>query len=252
MRFRARISNKDSLLLLQNISSLLEKSGDACVVQLSHTTLRLSLIVVGAAVTPRCYVELFVGLLFSECRVESQSNNIILFEIGLSQLSRALSSGKSSSSSQLKLVKRDGRPCLCFETKAHESALSIDITHDIPIKVVERMAKICKYVHLTASQTGRLVLTAEHSSSAVIKTFFTENEATVKLNLKTMSIMMNVQSMTLESASLYVTEGEMVMLYGSLSPANLGSITCYLPNCTPSRTIGEVKPGVQGQFMKQI
>ena len=35
------------------------------------------------------------------------------------------------------------------------------------------MAKICKYVHLTASQTGRLVLTAEHSSSAVIKTFFT-------------------------------------------------------------------------------
>ena len=28
---------------------------------------------------------------------------------------------------------------------------------------------------------------------------------------------------------LDVTEGEMVMLYGSLSPANLGSITCYLP-----------------------
>lgn len=48
---------------------------------------------------------------------------------------RALGSGKSSNSSQLKLVKRDGRPCLCFETKAHESALSIDITHDIPIKV---------------------------------------------------------------------------------------------------------------------
>ena len=85
-----------------------------------------------------------------------------------------------------------------------------------------------------------------------------DNEATVKLNLKTMSIMMNAQSMTLESASLCkcvfvyvcmyvctmsmmwmyylvwlrtvdVTEGEMVMLYGSLSPANLGSITCYLP-----------------------
>lgn len=50
-------------------------------------------------------------------------------------LFRALSSGKTSSSSQLKLVKRDGCPCLCFETKAHESALSIDVTHDIPIKV---------------------------------------------------------------------------------------------------------------------
>ena len=99
-----------------------------------------------------------------------------------------------------------------------------------------------------------------------------ENEATVKLNLKTMSIMMNVQSITLENTSLCesivyyvycnvhnmlyewligkcfsmyvclfsmlrlllhdfidVTEGEMVMLYGSLSPPAMGSITCYLP-----------------------
>ena len=38
--------------------------------------------------------------------------------------------------------------------------------------IVEKMAKICKYVYLTAAQTGRLVLRAEHSSTAVIKTFF--------------------------------------------------------------------------------
>lgn len=56
---------------------------------------------------------------------------------------RALGSGKSSNSSQLKLVKRDGRPCLCFETKAHESALSIDITHDIPIKVDYKYVFVC-------------------------------------------------------------------------------------------------------------
>mmetsp|Transcript_31990 Transcript_31990/g.46093 ORF Transcript_31990/g.46093 Transcript_31990/m.46093 type:complete len:287 (+) Transcript_31990:1-861(+) len=278
MKFRARIGSKENLLILLNVSTLFEKIGETCVLLLSDTSLRISLVLSDTSSVPRCYADLQCATIFNEWKIESQNeNNVILFEIGLTQLSRALTSGKMSSNSQLKLVKRDNSPCLCFETNAHESSLSIDVTHDIPIKIlkssdllyhlppqmsspsvaldlphktrlmktiVERMAKLSKYVHMTASQTGRLVLRAEHSS-AVIKTFFNglqpryvgelnaltsaENEATVKLNLRTLSVVMNVQTLAMENASIYITEGELVLMHVSLSPSRVGSITYYIP-----------------------
>jgi len=52
-------------------------------------------------------------------------------------------------------------------------SVALDLPHKTRLMktIVEKMAKLSKYVNVTASQTGRLVLKAEHSS-AVIKTFF--------------------------------------------------------------------------------
>ena len=55
----------------------------------------------------------------------------------ITQLLKALSSGKYSITSLFKLVKRDSKPYLCFETKANESILSVDVIHDIPIKLMK-------------------------------------------------------------------------------------------------------------------
>lgn len=55
--------------------------------------------------------------LFSDYRIESQSNNCILFQISLENFLRALGSGKTAPTCQIKLVKRDGRPCLAVEAR---------------------------------------------------------------------------------------------------------------------------------------
>ena len=187
--------------------------------------------------------------LFSDYKIESQNDNLILFEIGISQLSRALMSGKSSASILLKLAKRDNNPCLCFEIKAQDSPLMIDVAHDIPIKVlkstdviyyvpptvpppkvaldlpktklmktiIDKLTKLTKSIHMKASQSGKLVFIAEHPSGAIIKTFYNslqpryigelspessrDNEVTVKLNLKILSLVLNMHNLSVENAS---------------------------------------------------
>jgi hypothetical protein len=153
---------------------------------------------------PKCFAELNALDLFAEYRIESQSANTILFEVSLTQVSKALLSGKVASQSLLKLVKRDGRPCLCFETKADESILSVDVYHDIPIKlmrstevmhslppqmpppsvaldiprgkllktIVDKLTKFSKHVQITASQSGKLNFRADHPS-VTINTYYT-------------------------------------------------------------------------------
>lgn len=234
--------------MLHGVVSTIEKIGENAAVLLTEDSIRLA-VISESIETPRCYSELKSAVLFSEYKIESQSENTILFEIGLSQLSKALASGKYSSQCQIKLVKRDNKACLCIETKANESIMSVDVLHDIPIRVlkpteviyymppeipaprvaldlpknklmktiVDKMLKFSKHVSITAYQSGRLVLKAEHSS-AVIRTYYNgmqpryvgamdpisdvDNQASVKLNLRKLSTVLNLNNLMYDTASL--------------------------------------------------
>lgn len=200
MRFRARIS-KESILVLQGVISQLHRIGDIAVIFLSAECVRLA-VVSESVDNPRCYSELQANVLFEDYRIESQISNTILFEIGIENLSRALSSGKNAANCLIKLVKRGVRPCLSFETQSLE-ALNLNVTHDIPIRllpstdivyynppevppptvslelprnkllrtIIDRMAKFAKYVHITACQMGSLQFQVDHAST-IIKTFY--------------------------------------------------------------------------------
>lgn len=260
MKFRAKIS-KELLLVFHGVISTQEKLGEKAAILLTEDTVRIS-VISESIETPRCYSELKSSILFFEYKVESQSANTVLFEIGLSQLSKALASGKYSSQCQLKLVKRDNKACLCVETKAIESIMSVDVLHDIPIRVlkpteviyymppdipapkvaldlpknklmktiVDKMLKFSKHVQITVYQSGRMVLKAEHSS-AIIRTFYNglqpryvgamspdrdiDNHATVRLNLRKLSIVLNLNNLLYDTASLCESLNFVFLFYHS-------------------------------------
>jgi HUS1 checkpoint protein len=200
MRFKARIS-KENLLMLHALTSSLEKLGSRAAIHLSPTSVKISVIFENID-APRSYVEIPSVSLFHEYRIESQSENSILFEIGLDLLSWALASGKTSDICQLKLVKRDAKPCLCFEAHASQGVAAVGILHDIPIKVlpasdiayfappdvpppdtalqlprgrllrtiIEKMVKFGKSMQITSSQVGQLTFGISQSTIN-IKTF---------------------------------------------------------------------------------
>jgi HUS1 checkpoint protein len=201
MKFRARLE-KDGLMTIHSVTSTLERISSTAAIYLDENKIRIALITESMDM-PKCFVELNTSVLFPDYRIESQSNNTILFEISLDHLSRALASGKTAPSSQLKLVKRGLTPCLSFEAKDFE-ALAVNIVHDIPVKVlrpndivyymppnvppphvalelprnnklmktiIEKMGKLSKHVNLCAYQNGRIVFRVEHST-ATIKTFY--------------------------------------------------------------------------------
>ncbi len=117
MRFRAIISN-ENLVTLVGVTSAMEKIGSATAVYLDEDFFRLS-IINQSPDSPKVYSELRKDTLFTEYRIESQSNNTILFEIELDLLTRALTSGKNAAYCYLKLIKRGNKPCLCFETRVN-------------------------------------------------------------------------------------------------------------------------------------
>jgi hypothetical protein len=54
---------------------------------------------------------------FAEYRIESLADNQILFEIGTSNLQKALHSSRGAPMVQIKLAKRAGQPCICLEAR---------------------------------------------------------------------------------------------------------------------------------------
>ena len=196
MRFKARIS-KECLLLLLNVTASLDKMSQQAIMYLNPENMMISLIMKNTE-APRSFAHLHVEHLFEEYRIESQSENQILFEIQLDLLSRALTSGKNSDFCYIKLVKRGSRPCLCFETNANMVA-QMNVAHDIPIKVmrvaehvnylppavppasvvlklprgkmlrvvVEKLSKLAKEVTITAEQSGRLNFCVQQSQVTV-------------------------------------------------------------------------------------
>eukprot|EP01032_Pedospumella_encystans_P010124 gene10124-11861_t len=274
MKFRAKIT-KDCLVTLYNVIITFERIATSATIYLDEESVRISLISESID-SPKCFAELNAINLFSEYRIESQSANTILFEINLNQFSKALASGKVASQSQLKLVKREDRPCLCFETKADESILSVDVYHDIPLKlmksnemvhfmppdmpqpsvaldlpkgkliktIVDKMTKFAKHVQITANQSGRLALRADHSS-VIINTYYPgllaryvgdmnptrdiNNQVVCKLNLRKLSTVLNMHHLAVEHATLFFAANEGVVLVIQLEPARLGSLSFYLP-----------------------
>ena len=103
MRFRGIIS-KEMQSIFHSIVSSFEKSGANAVIFLDEESMRISLITENIE-SPRCYADLSVNELFNDYKIQSQTNNTILFELRLSQLSQALASGKIATQCQLKLVK---------------------------------------------------------------------------------------------------------------------------------------------------
>lgn len=247
MKFRAKLS-KDNLVVLLNVVQTFERVAAAATIFLDADTVRISLLAESLD-APKCFAELSSSELFVDYRIESQSANTILFEISLMQLSRALASGKVASQSLLKLVKRENQPCLCFETKADESILAVDVVHDIPLKlmrsadvihylppqmppptvaldiprgkllktIVDKLSKFSKHVQITASQSGKLTLRADHPSVS-INTYYTgllaryiadlvvgrdvNNQVVCKLNLRKLSVVLNFHNVPVDHATL--------------------------------------------------
>jgi hypothetical protein len=146
MKFRCKVTNDglkilnsivNSLLRIPSSSSLTGTASDNVTFVLSEQHLRIAIISENSLENPRAYVELLTQLLCSEYQIESQNeNNLILFEINLFLLSKALNSGKYSMNTILKLTKKEGKPYLTMECKAAESLSSVDLFHDIPINLV--------------------------------------------------------------------------------------------------------------------
>ena len=160
MRFKAKLS-KDSVLFLHSLCVSCEKLGHTGAFHFTEEEVHIS-VIVDSPDAPKCYSELTAKHLFDiEYRIESQSDNMILFEAPLSLLSWALSSGKTSDICQLKLVKRQQKPFLSFEARSSTSVNGlVDIVHDIPVKIMRARSVyiylclsfyVCVYVYLSYS-----------------------------------------------------------------------------------------------------
>ncbi|CAM9521126.1 unnamed protein product, partial [Choristocarpus tenellus] len=131
MRFKAKVL-QDKLLVFAGLIGALEKIGAGCIVYLTETKVQFAIQETGPNEV-QVFSELQQEVIFHEYRIESQSNNCILFEANASLLLQALNSGKSAPTCQMKLAKRQGMACLSVETRA----LEIDVVHDIPVKVMK-------------------------------------------------------------------------------------------------------------------
>ena len=147
------------------------------------------------------YADLNQNELFMEWRIESQSENCILFELALQNFLDALNSARKAPQCQMKLTKRNGQPVLCVETRAME----VDVVHDIPVvvmraseyssyyrppdvpqpqvqlelpnskgfkTVVDRLKNIARAIYLHGDMVGSLTLACD-TESVSVKTFFT-------------------------------------------------------------------------------
>jgi hypothetical protein len=232
MRFKARLS-ADAVPCLSGIISSFIRISNFGVMILSPDAFKLSLLN-ELPETPKAYCELSAEV-FDEFRIESQADDVILFEIGLDFVTKAFISCLQSASHaaiELKLVKRDGRPCLNIGTKV----AAMEISHDIPIKllavtdlfsysspdvpppevslevstpakilktIVDRVAKINKSIYITASTDGKLVIQSE-DTNAVIKTFLNnlpvQNSGTIESKEEDIvSVMIKVDSRKLSN-----------------------------------------------------
>lgn len=272
MRFKARLL-KEKLLMFSSVLHMLERVGTTTVIFLNADNVRLA-VVTESPDSPKVFSEFKQECLFFDYRIESQSNNSILFEIEISLLLQALSSGKHAPQCLLKLVKRGSKPCLCFESRAQETMM-VAVLHDIPITimqpndivyylppdmtpptislelprgklirtVIDRMMKISRHLHIDAEQTGRIVFRVENSTVSV-KTYYTglqprfevldpqgdaNNTASVKVDIRRVSTLFNLERLVWDTAVLYISENEALVLHVTLSPQDSGTLTIYAP-----------------------
>lgn len=197
MRFKARVQAKD-LSVLSAVVSSLEKMGHSCLIYLCESAVRFA--------SPRSmpedvkvFSEIIQDKVFAEYRIESLADNQILFEIGTSNLQKALHSSRGAPMVQIKLAKRAGQPCICLEART----LDIEFAHEIPVRVmraqdiqyymppdvptpqvqlelpygrsmrtvVERLRSMDRYCFVDGKMDGSLVFRVDNDRVAV-KTFY--------------------------------------------------------------------------------
>mmetsp|Transcript_24923 Transcript_24923/g.34158 ORF Transcript_24923/g.34158 Transcript_24923/m.34158 type:complete len:280 (-) Transcript_24923:433-1272(-) len=197
MRFKARLTN-DKLGIFQGVITTLDKIGKRSVVHLSEETIKFT-VIESKVDDVRAFAELNVQGLFMEWRIESQSDNCILIEVGFQNLLDALNSARRAPQCQIKLTKRSGQPCLCLETRA----LEVEVVHDIPVtlmraseheyylppevpqpqvqielpssksfkNVIDRMKGLTKNIYIQGDMAGSLTVRLE-SDMVHIRSFF--------------------------------------------------------------------------------
>jgi len=105
------------------------------------------------------------------------------------------------------------------------------------------MSKLTRMAILRFEMTGRIVLSVSHASAA-IKTYYTSmtpnfdagldegvdssNHATVKVDLRKLSQVLNLQYMSYDDAHFYVADNNALLLHVRLGE-DAGHITYYVP-----------------------
>lgn len=107
--------------------------------------------------------------------------------------------------------------------------------------MVEKLGKMSKHVYIDGEQSGRLILRCD-TSFLGLKTYFSNlsarhdyvtaaetAKASVKIDARRMSTILNYSHVSLSSAVLCISENEALVLHLTLAPIDMGSVTFYLP-----------------------
>lgn len=276
MRFKARLL-KENTVFLHALTSSFQKLGTVGAFYLHPERVNINVISDNID-SPKCYAELDTKQMFMDYRIESQSDNAILFEISpLALLSDALGSGKSCDVCVLKLVKVNNRPYLRIEAQ-HSSTAQIGISQNIPIKVmraveisyymppqvsppqvslylprnkmfrtiVDKLNKFSKSMVIVGEQAGALALhisqvniniktivsglipvldmegmEGEHEQRRIHK-----NKASIKVDTRKLSAVLNLTHLPWENSRLYLHENEPLYLE---TTTDRGLIGFYIP-----------------------
>jgi hypothetical protein len=112
--------------------------------------------------------------------------------------------------------------------------------------ILDKMGKLTKVVNITAEQTGRLIFSINHSSAgATINTYYTKlqprfeghldevvdgsNVASVRVDIRKLTHALNMRVLNYETACVYVTDNDALVLYVTLSPHQAGHISYFIP-----------------------
>ncbi len=86
MRFKASLT-RENTIHLYNIISQLEKLGKVAAIFATTTSIKIAVVAENME-APKCYAEVFVHSLFQDYKINSLSDDSILFEIGLENFVR--------------------------------------------------------------------------------------------------------------------------------------------------------------------
>eukprot|EP00049_Salpingoeca_infusionum_P004183 m.75493 g.75493 ORF g.75493 m.75493 type:complete len:286 (+) comp12452_c2_seq2:161-1018(+) len=211
MKFRATVRDDVGVLHLQQAVTTFQKASryKDCFLRLTPNNLYLSVDSSVFQDSSRLWSEIHVDKVFESFHLESRhQNNEILLAVTLEYLVRALKSALASDDVVMKLVKREGEPCLSFAISSMMSGTVIrKVTQDVPVTVclasqieevqppilptpkvnvylsdlrtlqhvVDRMKSICPDVQISCNGQGEMQLEVT-TTMVTVKTAFKDLE----------------------------------------------------------------------------
>eukprot|EP00126_Sphaerothecum_destruens_P001979 Sdes_comp15426_c0_seq1m4320 len=139
MRFRAKISDANSLFEFTSLVQTVSRISKLCVLRLTPEKIHFIMNGNPNDGTSKIWSELSVATIFHEYKVESaHENNEILLEIGIDNLLRTMKTAVHSQYSVLKLSKKDNYPHLSVEILITSSSGRLrTISQNIPVGVLK-------------------------------------------------------------------------------------------------------------------